>query len=178
MGLNHIFRESVLFERKRWRFYEKMRVKIAGGWEREMGKWRQVRKDAVRNLQGNSAELASVESKKRGVRKKKCSFSRFFITLGSYPPIYIYRDASQREPAGRSTRAETSTPHPNLRSDGKFSLWQTHAPISRCLHFLFIPKRSVTKHLARCSGETAYSDVVFPNLQHLVLRFVAAERFR
>ena len=67
----------------------KMRVKIAGWWEREVGKWRQVRKDAVRNLQGYSAELASVESKNRGRWKKKCSFSRFFITLGSYPPIYI-----------------------------------------------------------------------------------------
>ena len=65
--LRQIFRESVLFERKRRRFYEKMRVKIAGGREREMGKWRQVGKDAVRNLQGNIAELASAESKKRGM---------------------------------------------------------------------------------------------------------------
>ncbi len=44
--------------------------------------------------------------------------------------------------------------------------------------FYLFPKGSVTKHLARCSGETAYSDVVFPNLQHLVLRFAVAERFR
>ena len=177
MGLNHIFRESTSFERKRRRFYEKMRVKIAGGREREMGKWRQVGKDAVRNLQGNIAELASAESKKRGMWKKSAVFLDFLSLWGHILP-YIYRDASQREPAGRSTRAETSTPHPNLQSDGKFSLWQTHAPISCCLHFLFIPKRSVTKHLARCSGETAYSGVVLPNLQKLVLRIAAAERFR
>jgi len=33
--------------------------------------------------------FAKCRKQKEGWSKKKCSFSRFFITLGSYPPIYI-----------------------------------------------------------------------------------------
>ena len=78
-----------------------------------MRKWRQVRKNAVRFLQRDTFVLPSVESKKRGGRKKSAVFLDFLSLWGHILP-YIYRDASQREPAGRSTRAETSTPHPNL----------------------------------------------------------------
>lgn len=142
-----------------------------------MGKWRQVRKDAVRNSQGNSAELASVESKNRGGRKKKCSFSRFFITLGSYPPIYI---GTLLNESLRGAALERRRPRP-IPTFGlmETSLYDKHTHQFLVVYtFYLFPKGSVTKHLARCSGETAYSDVVFPNLQHLVLRFAVAERFR
>ena len=68
----------------------------------------------MRFLQRNPFVLPSVEGKKRGVFEKKSAVFLDFLSLWGHILPYIYRDASQREPAGRSTRAETSTPHPNL----------------------------------------------------------------
>ena len=68
------------------------------------------------------AQNWQVEKAKIGVGEKKSAVFLDFLSLWGHILPYIYRDASQREPAGRSTRAETSTPHPNLRSDGNVSL--------------------------------------------------------
>ena len=58
--------------------------------------------------------FCQVEEAKIGVVEKKSAVFLDFLSLWGHILPYIYRDASQREPAGRSTRAETSTPHPNL----------------------------------------------------------------
>ena len=58
--------------------------------------------------------FAKCRKQKEGWSKKKSAVFLDFLSLWGHILPYIYRDASQREPAGRSTRAETSTPHPNL----------------------------------------------------------------
>jgi hypothetical protein len=110
--------------------------------------------------------------------KKKVQFFSIFYHFGVISS-HIYIGTLLNESL-RGAALERRRPRP-IPTFGlmETSLYDKHTHQFLVVYtFYLFPKGSVTKHLARCSGETAYSDVVFPNLQHLVLRFAVAERFR
>lgn len=124
------------------------------------------------------AQNWQVEKAKIGVGEKKVQFFSIFYHFGVISS-HIYIGTLLNESL-RGAALERRRPRP-IPTFGlmETSLYDKHTHQFLVVYtFYLFPKGSVTKHLARCSGETAYSDVVFPNLQHLVLRFAVAERFR
>lgn len=125
------------------------------------------------------AQNWQVEKAKIGVGEKKSAVFLDFLSLWGHILPYIYIGTLLNESL-RGAALERRRPRP-IPTFGlmETSLYDKHTHQFLVVYtFYLFPKGSVTKHLARCSGETAYSDVVFPNLQHLVLRFAVAERFR